>query len=49
VNAISPDGATFAWLDFGALHVMNTTSGETRVVANTTIAPRLAGFPQWFD
>lgn len=48
VNAITPDGATFVFIDFASVHVMDTTSGATSIVANFSSAPLVVGFPQVF-
>lgn len=49
VNTISPSGQTFVFFDFANIHIMDTATGATSIVGNFTGAPRVLGFPQWFD
>jgi hypothetical protein len=47
VNAVSPDGTTFAIIDFANVFTMSLANGAVGPAFPFTGAPRVVGFPAW--
>jgi hypothetical protein len=49
VNAISPDGTTFAYMDFAHVDWVDTATGKiTQAETGFVGAPRVVGYPSWY-
>lgn len=47
VNGISPDGATFWFMDFSYIYTIDIDKAAVVTKGNFTWAPRCVGYPQW--